>query len=115
MPSQLERDSSNPSNLIARIDFGVERLGLVHPPRRSKIDSTKQLADNDQIHTTNGVATQGRTIDEGFEDGHRPKIRVIAEQFAQIEQAVFTLLSRRQVIVFGITYSAEKDSRRFQA
>src|SRR5207249_1905946 len=54
-------------------------------------------------------------IDERFENGYRTKIRIIAQQLAEIEQAVLALLAGRQVIVFRIPYRSQKDRGRFQA
>src|SRR5262245_47695259 len=115
MPGKLESNFGNTANLIARIDFGVKRLHFVQSARRAKIDPTKKLAHNDQIDATNTITSQRRAINERFENSDWPQVRVIAQELAKIEQAVFTLLSRRQVIVLGITDSAEKDRRRFQA
>src|SRR5207249_8627734 len=115
MPRQLERDAGNAAHFLARIDFSVERLRFLDTARRTKINSAEQFANDHEIDAANGVTAQRRAVHESFENGNRPEVGVIAEQLPQIQKTVFTLLARRQVIVFRIADRAEENGSRFQA
>ena len=115
MSRKFERDACNAAHFLTRVDFSVERLRFLDAARRTKIDSAEQLANDHEIDAANGVTPKGRAIDQSFENGNGPEVRVIAEQLPQIEQTVFALLARRQVIVLRIADGAEENGIRFQA
>ena len=112
MPREFECDDRDTAHFIAAVDLRVERLIAFSTARQSKIDSAEQLANDHEIDATNQITAKRRAIDKRFKNCDRPEIRIIAEQLAQIEEAVLALLARRQVIVFGITHRSEENSFR---
>jgi hypothetical protein len=112
---EFERNLRDPAHFIAAVDLCVECVSVFDTARGSEINSAQKLAHDHQIHASNRIAAQRRTVYQRFEDSYRPQIGVISEELAKIQQPVFALFPRRQVVVLRITNRSEKNSVGFQA
>ena len=115
MPGKFECGARDPPHLVTAVDFRVEGVSVLDTAGQPKVNAAQQFADNQQVHAADGIPAKRRAIHQCFKNRHRPEVRIVAEQPAEVQQPALGFFRRRPTIVFRIADSSKENRGRCQA
>ena len=106
--SGLERHACDALDLGRRVRQRVDRAHLFAPARLTVVETTGQLAHDQQIDALQTVGFQRRAVAQRGVDGDWPQIRKHPQQLAQRQQARFRTQRAGRRVQSGITHGAKQ-------
>src|SRR6202000_3387187 len=111
LAGELKGNARDTNDFIFRVTHRVDSLAGFFAPgaRLAEVEATEELAHEEDVDALRDLGTQRRVVSKRGEGQAGAQIRIASEDLADLQQAGFGALVRRQVIELVVADRAQKD------
>ncbi len=111
LAGELEGDARDADDLVLRVAHGVDGLAgvLVPGARLAEVEAAEELAHEEDVDALGDLGAQRRVVGERGEGETGAKVRVAAEDLADLQQAGLGAFVGREVIELVVADRAEEN------